>query len=166
MPDKMHEPDRPYMPDYGITASKKGLLSWEWVDEQMAKSRNYWICSASLAGKPHATPVWGVWLDRVLYFSCARSSRKARNLTANPEITVHLESGDDTVMLEGRASELTDKALRARMVEAYSAKYPPFKPNPEAEPTNLYLAVKPRLVLAWREQDFTNSATRWRLDES
>ena len=50
---------RPTMKDYGIHTSDEGLMDWSWVDEQMAKSRNYWICTTRPDGKPHAAPVWG-----------------------------------------------------------------------------------------------------------
>jgi PPOX class probable F420-dependent enzyme len=131
----------------------------------MAKSRNYWICSTKPDGKPHASPVWGVWMDGTLYFSCSRQSRKGRNLAANPEVAVHLESGDDAVMLEGRVAEVTDKEELTRMVEVYGAKYPPFKPDPEADPGNVYFAVRPRVAFAWQEKDFPHTATRWKFDQ-
>jgi len=163
MPNQQLQPDRPYMPDYGIRTGKDGMMSWEWVNEQMTESRNYWICSTKPDGRPHSMPVWGVWIDGVLYFSSSRQSRKARNLAANPEVVVHLESGDDAVILEGQAQEVTDKATLARMVKEYAAKYPPFKPDPENEPGNVYYAVKPQRAFAWQEKDFTGSATRWKL---
>ena len=152
---------RPHMPDYGIAKGQKGMLSWDWVDEQMSQARNYWICSTKPDGRPHAAPVWGVWMDNTLYFSSSRKSQKGRNLAASPEVAIHLDSGDDVVMLEGRVEEVTDKAVLARMVEVYGAKYE-FKPNPEGEPGNVYYAVKPRLAFAWHEKNFPQSATRWK----
>ncbi len=152
---------RPNMPNYGISRSSKGLLAWSWVEEQMGKSRNYWICSTRPDGRPHAAPVWGVWLDGNLYFGSNRQSRKARNLVANAEVVVHLESGDDTVIFEGTVEEVTDRAILARMASATAAKYPPFTPDPEPAPGNIYYALKPRVVFAWREKDFPTSATRW-----
>jgi len=58
-------------------------------------------------GLPHAVPVWGVWVDGALYFGTDRRSRKARNLATNQGAVVHLESGDDAVILEGFAEEIT-----------------------------------------------------------
>jgi nitroimidazol reductase NimA-like FMN-containing flavoprotein (pyridoxamine 5'-phosphate oxidase superfamily) len=155
---------RPNMPDYGISTEPKGLMSWDWVDEQMAKSRNYWICSTRPDGRPHSAPVWGVWLDGVLYFSCSRRSRKARNFDVKPAVAVHLESGDDAVMLEGEVEEIKDKALLARIVDLYAVKYPPFRPDPDSEPGNVFYGVKPQSVFAWQERDFPNTATRWKFD--
>ena len=94
---------RPDMPDYGISADADGLLPWQHVSEQMAAARNYWIGTVRPDGRPHATPVWGVWVDETFYFGMGPRSVKARNLAANPALVVHLESGDDVVVLEGVA---------------------------------------------------------------
>jgi hypothetical protein len=53
---------RPHMPGYGVPENKKGMLPWSHVTGRMAESRNYWISTVSPAGRPHATPVWGLWL--------------------------------------------------------------------------------------------------------
>ncbi len=155
---------RPDMPDYGIAADAEGLIAWQWVDEQMGKARNYWVCSTRPDGRPHAAPVWGVWLEGVLYFGSARSSRKARNFAASPEVVVHLESGDDTVIFEGVVEVVTDPALFERIADVYAAKYPPYRPEPGTETGSLFFALRPRVAFAWQEHDFPNTATRWRFD--
>ena len=152
---------RPTMRNYGIATTDEGLMAWDWVDAQMSRSRNYWIGSTRPDGRPHAAPVWGVWLDGVLYFSSDRGSRKARNLAANPEVVVHLESGDDVVIFEGVVEEITDSALLARIFTAYAAKYPPYDPGAEGAPAGLWYALRPRAAFAWLEKDFPNTATRW-----
>lgn len=156
---------RPNMhPDYGIKTSDEGLLDWSWVSEQMEKSHNYWVCSARPDGRPHAMPVWGVWMDETLYFSTGRNSRKGRNLAENPEVVIHLESGNEAVIFEGRVEEVKDVALLRRMAEVYGAKYPGFTPSPEEEPQNVYYALRPRVAFGWLERDYTNSATRWQFE--
>src|SRR5574338_202738 len=93
---------------YGISRDPAGMMEWTWVEDQLTKSRNYWIASVTPDGKPHVAPVWGVWIDGALYFGSERESRKSKNLLANPNAVVHLESGDDTVILEGAVGELKD----------------------------------------------------------
>ncbi len=104
-------------------------------------------------------PVWGVWVRDTLLFSTSRSSRKGRNLAHQPEIVVHLESGDEAVVLEGIAEEATDPQLLAEFVEAYDTKYK-FRPDP-SEPGNVTYALHPRVAFAWLEKDFPGGATRW-----
>jgi nitroimidazol reductase NimA-like FMN-containing flavoprotein (pyridoxamine 5'-phosphate oxidase superfamily) len=157
---------RPNIRGYGIHEQDEGLLSWEWVSEQMAKSRNYWICSTRPDGTPHAAPVWGVWLDGTLYFGTSRTSRKGRNFAQNPNVVAHPESGDDTVIIEGTVEEVTDPALFTRIADAYEAKYPPYRPDPAAEPGSVFYAVRPRAAFAWREKDYPKTATRWTFGEA
>lgn len=89
---------------YGLQPASggKGLLPWSWAEERLTAARNYWICSAGDDGRPHAMPVWGLWLEGGLLFGTARTSRKGRNLRRNPAVVVHLESGDEVVILEGQ----------------------------------------------------------------
>jgi len=151
---------RPQMKNYGIQTADAGMMNWADVEPNLEKSRNYWIGSTQPDGKPHAAPVWGIWLEGALYFSSGRSSRKARNLLNNPQVVVHLESGDDAVILEGKVAELTDKTLYARIRELYGKKYP-FIPTKEMNPGDVWFVLKPDVALAWLETDFTRSATRW-----
>jgi hypothetical protein len=91
------------------------------------------------------------------------SSVKARNLAANPALLVHLESGDDVVILEGEAQWLTavDPALWQRIADRYDAKYPGFRPDPPSA-QGPFVALRPQTALGWLESDFVRSATRWR----
>jgi general stress protein 26 len=104
--------------------------------------------------------VWGFWIDGGLYFGTARSTRKARNLAHNPAISIHLESGDDVVILEGSAEEvdLSDKPTLKKLDAASRAKY---KMPLMVIPESVVFCVRPRVVLAWTESDFPTNATRW-----
>lgn len=156
---------RPKMKDYGIHEDQEGMLTWDFVDKQMAQSRNYWIGTTQPDGRPHAAPVWGVWLDGSLYFGTGPNTRKARNLAANPALVVHLESGDDVVILEGTAVKLT--TMTPEQYEAfgtaYAAKYNGFKPNPPSENEPIY-TLRIQTAMAWLEKDFPRTATRWEFD--
>jgi pyridoxine/pyridoxamine 5'-phosphate oxidase len=142
---------------------RQQYLPFSHAEERLAKSRNYWICTTRPDGRPHSIPVWGFWTDGAVYFGTARGSRKARNLARNPAVSIHLDSGDDVVILEGTAVEvdLTDKPTFKLLDAASRAKYKmPLMVMPE---TVLY-GVRPRMVLAWTEKDFPNNATRWQFD--
>lgn len=164
MTDSMKQPkrSRPVMPKYGIATGPEGMLSWEWVSEQMAASRNYWICTTRPDGRPHASPVWGVWLDGDLYFGCDATSVKAANLRANPQLVVHLESGDDAVIVEGTIESVEDVSLLEKMADAYFEKYPPFRPEPDENGSyGNYYVVRPQRAYTWQEKSYPTTATRW-----
>lgn len=156
------KPSRPLWPKgYGIPKSKTGLLSWSHVEQRMSAAHNYWVCTTRPDGHPHAMPVWGVWVAGKFCFSTDRQSRKSRNLIRLPAIVVHLESGDDVVILEGRAEEIKQPKLLSSMDDAYHAKYG--LRVSEVPGTPAIYAVTPKAVFAWREKDFPTSATRWLL---
>lgn len=142
---------------YGLKPRKK-YLPWSHAEKRLERAHNYWICSTRPNGRPHAMPVWGLWLDGALYFSTARASRKGLNLARNPAVSVHLESGDDVVILEGQAREISDEPTIARIDVGYRAKYKmPLWQIPE----NVIFGVRPRVVLSWTEKNFPKDATRW-----
>lgn len=163
--------DRPALAaGYGLLPESegKGLLAWSWATERLERSRTYWIASTRPDGRPHVIPVWGVWMEDTLYFGTDPASVKGRNLQANPSIAVHLESGDEVVILEGMAEVVSERPLLARLYRVYGAKYGltlgPEKPDdPGDYPYSLRL--RPQRALAWLESDFPGTATRWRFGE-
>jgi hypothetical protein len=155
--------ERPaFAPGYGISSDSEGLLPWSYVVEEMTRSRNYWVASTRPDGRPHAVPVWGVWADDALFFGTNPESVKGRNLAADPRLVVHLESGDEVVILEGEVSvEPLAPDLHSRVRAAYAAKY---DMDPDSlPPADGWYTLRPAKVLAWHEQDFPRTATRFRL---
>ena len=57
LPNTVPKASRPYVPEYGIPNTEEGMLPWSYVNERMEKALNYWICTVSPEGEPHATPV-------------------------------------------------------------------------------------------------------------
>jgi pyridoxine/pyridoxamine 5'-phosphate oxidase len=156
--DDMTEPRRSrpdFEPGYGISTEAEGMLSWSWAEERLAASRNYWIVTSSADGTPHAAPVWGVWADGAVYFGTNPRSRKGVNLARDPRAVIHLESGDEVVILRGEVqlSEVEDSVL-----DAYEAKYG-YRP-----PGTQLFELRPRLALAWLEADYAKTATRFDFD--
>jgi Pyridoxamine 5'-phosphate oxidase len=143
---------------YGIHADDDGLLDWRWAEERLVEARNYWITTVRPNGSPHSMPVWGLWHDGAFYFSTSPDSRKARNLAANPALTVHLESGDEVVILEGAVEYESDEELLQRLGEDYSRKYELDVSFAGGRPL---MALRPRVAYAWVEQEFPKTATRF-----
>jgi hypothetical protein len=154
------------MPDYGIKPQNEGagLFDWSWASKRMEKSRNYWICTTRPDGRPHASPVWGVWLEEVFYFSFGPNSVKARSLAANPYIVVHLESGDEVVILEGVTYSEANPEMLSRVAVRYNSKYQ-MTVLPEDGSGDPLTAMEPCIAMAWLETDFPGTATHWRFPE-
>jgi hypothetical protein len=155
--------DRPWM--FG-GHPEPALLPWAWAEQRLTVARNYWIATTRLDDRPHARPVWGVWLDRAFYFSTG--SLAAVHLPSRPEITVHLESGNEVVIIEGRARTVDERPLIVRIVEVYNPKYH-WEMDPDELPGPFY-EVKPRVAFGWISDEsgldggaaFHGTATRWR----
>lgn len=157
--------ERPEFPaTYGVDRKAvSGLLSWDSVQAQLVAARNYWIATTRPDGRPHVAPVWGLWLDEAFFFSTDPASRKAKNLAARPDIAVHLESGDDVVILEGVAATESDAAVLQRFAVDYKSKYD-IEVDVNDPGYGVY-RVRPRTAHAWLEADFPGTATRWRFDK-
>jgi general stress protein 26 len=145
---------------YGLKQSSKGMVPWSAVEERLAKARNYWLVTSGQGGRPHATPVWGLWSDGFFWFSTDPASRKGRDIASNPETVVHLESGDDVAIIEGVAERLApNNPILATFAESYEKKYR-FRLDANNPSYGIY-RVKPRAAYAWFEKNFPESATRW-----
>src|SRR5262245_8847137 len=152
---------RPRMPNgYRVPASEEGLLPWAQTRERLEHAPNYWICTVGPGGRAHVRPLWGVWLDNRLYFEGSPVTRWARNLAANPQISIHLESAGEAVIVEGTVEDVYDVGpeLYARVTDVYAAKYDGYKPEDHG-----FFVFRPRVAYAWSAP--LHDATRWMFGE-
>jgi hypothetical protein len=154
-------PGRPVMPEsYGLAASEKFKpITWEWVTQRLRTARNYWVATTRQDGRPHVSPVWGLWMDGLVMFSTDSGSAQARNAARNPACSVHLEGGDEVVIIDGALERVTDPLTLLRCNDEYDARYS-INPGAGADGASVF-ALAHRPVLAWMEVDFPSTATRW-----
>jgi hypothetical protein len=153
------------MPGYGLPKGNKGLLRWKWTEDRLKKSHNYWITTVKPEGSRIPMVVWGLWLDGEFLFSTGRRSRKARNLAGNQHCVVCTEKASEAVILEGRAEEVADVALRRKFLALYQRKYAWDMSSFEEDILSLkepIYAVRPVVAFGLDEKKFLNAATRWR----
>ena len=155
--------ERPSIPkDYGIPKNAKGMLEWGAVNEWLESATIYWLSTASSDGKPHSTPIWGLWAEGGFYFDGSPETLWVRNLTANPRLVVHIENGSRMVILEGEVERTAtpEPEVFKKLADQSEAKY---KSRPESVEGNLMM--RPRKVMAWDHNDFGRTATKWRFDK-
>ena len=149
--------------DHRIMAD--GGMTWAEVARRLAAARTYWMCSTTAFGAPHAAPVWGVVTGGTLYLYSERSTVKARNLAADPRVVVHLESGEDVLIVRGVAEDLGTPAMVPPVVAALAAKYPSPRDRqylPDHDPGfDVVWAIRPEAAMAWRLDDYAGSQRRW-----
>lgn len=165
--------ERPAMADYGVPADAAGALPWAWAEQRLTGNKSYWLVTASASGRPHAMPVWGVWLPATerFWFSCSPNARKARNLAENPRCVVTVDDTVECVSLEGRAriaDDVDDSDAADAAIAAYVTKYwddPAVHPEMEAFlRSHALIEVTPEVAfgIIEREEEFAQRATRWR----
>ncbi len=140
-------------------------LSWPEVAARLADARTYWLSTTTPNGAPHAVPGWGVVVGYTLYLYGERRTVKARNLAADPRLVVHLESGEDVVIVRGTAEDLGIPAQVPHVVAALAAKYTGQADRqylPDADPDfDVVYAVRPQSAMMWRLADYDASQRRW-----
>jgi nitroimidazol reductase NimA-like FMN-containing flavoprotein (pyridoxamine 5'-phosphate oxidase superfamily) len=161
-PKSQPQAGRPFAPGYGIVGPEdgKGLLPWAWVVKKMSTCRTFWLATIHAThARPHVMPVWGVWIDDAFFFSTGRSSRKGHNLAANHACTIANDNGEEAVIVEGLATQISNAETLARVAAAYTRKYQ-IDPRGMDEPI---FCVTPGRVFGFVEKTFPQSATRWKL---
>jgi hypothetical protein len=151
---------RPKLPeDYEVPKDTDSMLPWSYARARLEQAKNYWICTASPVGRPHATPLWGVWLDDQFIFDGHPATRWGRNILANPHMSLHLESGTEVVIVEGIVEDITepDRALYTRAADAHKAKYDYQLPD------HGFFLLRPTVALGWTA--FPGDMTRWTFAE-
>ncbi len=122
--------------------SKTEALDWSWVDGQLELAGTYWVTARTI-GPPHPRPVWGVWLESRLYLSIG-TPLTVEALSVDPRVTVHLDSGTEVVIVEGRA---VGAASDTDGVAEYEGKY---DWSYELDKYGPLTCIVPETVLAWR----------------
>lgn len=142
--------------------SEGSELPWSWVDRRLIEAGTYWVVPRGEA-TPHPRPVWGLWEAGVLVLSIGSPTAVAA-LRTDPTVTVHLDSGTDVVVLEGRAEAgAVGDAIDADQIRRYEAKYA-YRYD-VAEYGGL-TTIRPSTVLAWRAlgwagRDGFHQSGRW-----
>ncbi|MHB8641534.1 MAG: pyridoxamine 5'-phosphate oxidase family protein [Gaiellaceae bacterium] len=147
---------------YAFPSEGDQLRDWDEVEARIRDGRFYWLATTLPTGAAHVRPLWGVWVERALYFDGHPLSRWARNIARDGRASFHLEDATNVVIVEGHAEDLqrTDQALGERIAAAWAAKYGKLVPDAAANGIFRLLPTKAR---AWSE-DLTD-ATVWAFAE-
>lgn len=150
---------RPEMPkDYGVPDGQEGMVDWQHAAEVLASAKMYWVGTVRPDGRPHAVPVWGAFVDGTLYLETGgHDTVKVRNIKANPRVVVHVERGDDVVIVEGTAEEVDvlDDVLFGKIADSFAARYGGYRPE---TPRGSFV-IRPAKAFAWNE--FPKTPTRF-----
>jgi nitroimidazol reductase NimA-like FMN-containing flavoprotein (pyridoxamine 5'-phosphate oxidase superfamily) len=101
--------------------------TWEASRGVLEAAELFWISTVRTDGRPHVTPLVGVWFDGAIHFCTGAGEQKNLNLQSNPQVTLttgcnRWDEGLD-VVVEGRAVRLTDDAALERLAEVWATKW-------------------------------------------
>src|SRR4051812_26937343 len=102
-------------------------MPWAEGRRALEAAELYWISTVRRDGRPHVTPLIGLWLDDALWFTTGPTEQKFRNLEGNPRCVLttgcnRWNAGLD-VVVEGEAVRETDDERLGRVAAGLVAKY-------------------------------------------
>jgi PPOX class probable F420-dependent enzyme len=95
------------------------------VDRRLTDDRIGWFTSMRPDGTPQPAPIWFHWDGETFLILSEPTSRRIRNLAANPKASLHFNCGDDgenVVVFTGEATVSTTLPPKERL-DAYFTKY-------------------------------------------
>ena len=141
---------RPSFPkEWNVSSRPDMWLTWSRTERKLKRELVYWVTSVRADGRPHAAPLWGIWLDDSLFFETDPDSVKAQNIKRDPSVIVHTQDGYDTVIVEGLASIEDRPQVLKKLNKMYEAKYD-YKPDWSIDSSQKVYRVDPTRVHAWK----------------
>jgi hypothetical protein len=111
--------------------SEPGATPTPWATgrERLRAADTFWLSTVRPDGRPHVTPLIGVWHAEAFWFATGPDERKAKNLAENASCVVttgrsDLVDGAFDVVLEGQAEQVTNDTELGPVAVAFAAKYP------------------------------------------
>ncbi|MGB3482153.1 MAG: pyridoxamine 5'-phosphate oxidase family protein [Mycobacterium sp.] len=101
--------------------------SWPTVRQALQTAELYWLTTVRADGRPHVTPLVGLWADESFVFCTGAGEQKARNLAHAAQVAV--TTGSNTwnqgldIVVEGTTESVTGKAVLTELADAYRTKY-------------------------------------------
>jgi len=149
---------------------------WAEARRILESAQTYWLSTVRIDGRPHVTPVAGVWVDEAMHVTTGDGEQKRRNLAANTAaiLTTGCNGFEGTdIVVEAEAVEVTDLGRLQVVAEAFASKYRntfPFEVgdghlklrDAKGSVVRCY-RLRPRKAFGFKKDD-PFSQTRWRFE--
>lgn len=100
---------------------------WQTVSDALAGAELYWLTTVRGDGRPHVTPLVGVWVDDSFAFCTGSDEQKARNLerNANVAVTTGVNTWTDglDIVVEGSVARVTGHEPLKLLADVWREKY-------------------------------------------
>lgn len=150
---------------YKFPTSDEALLPWDEAEQRLKEARFYWLATTNSDGSPRVRPVWGVWVEGCFYFDGHPRSGWARNLARHAQASIHLESAEHVVIVEGVGEDVerTNADLGRKIAESWDAKYGRLVPDTAA---GGIFRLTPTRARGWSESLTDGTVWTFASDES
>jgi|tagenome__1003787_1003787.scaffolds.fasta_scaffold20502559_2 hypothetical protein len=113
--------------DRRFSAPEAEPTPWVAVLQALEGAELYWLSTVRADGRPHVTPLIGLWHEGAMHFCTGLDEQKARNLEREPRVALTTgtnawASGLD-VVVEGTVVRVSETADLQAVADAYEAKY-------------------------------------------
>lgn len=102
-------------------------------DPDAHNAKTTWLTTVNADGSPHVTAVGAVWLDGKYWFQTGSTTRKHRNVLADPRCVISVSIRDADVVVEGVAERVTDTDMLVRAARAWADGGWPAQVDPSGE---------------------------------
>jgi nitroimidazol reductase NimA-like FMN-containing flavoprotein (pyridoxamine 5'-phosphate oxidase superfamily) len=102
-------------------------VDWSRVSAVLADAELYWLSTVRSDGRPHVTPLVGLWVDEAFVFCTGPTEQKFRNLSHNTHVAV--TTGNNAwadgldVVVEGSVERITGYEALKTLADAFRTKY-------------------------------------------
>jgi Pyridoxamine 5'-phosphate oxidase len=100
-------------------------LPWSRAEDQLeaavGQNDTHFLATVRPDGRPHVAGVGALWVDGRFYFVSGAGTRKSRNLAERADCVISVKLPDLDLVVEGRATKVTDGPTLQRLAERYDA---------------------------------------------
>lgn len=108
--------------------------------DRLDRERIVWLCTLRRDGSPHLTPVWYLFLDDGWWIATTERTVKARNVAADPRVSLALPDGMAPVVAEGTAV-IRHAPFPPEVVEGLRQRYDGWDTTDSAGPDGSYILL-------------------------
>lgn len=154
---------------------KSQTIPWEEGLQRLSASDSYWFATVHPDGRPHVRPVLAVWHDGAMYSTTNPTTRKGRNLEQDSRFALTARSEDIDIVVEGRASRVTDETLLQAVADIYIKQHgwnvtvkdmafdAPYGAPAAGPPPYYVYKLQPEVIFGFgTTEKFASKTTRWR----
>jgi Pyridoxamine 5'-phosphate oxidase len=132
----------------------------------------WFLGTTGSSGRPHAAGVGAMWVDGDLYFTSSDTTKKSKDLSANPFASIAVSLDGIDLVFEGEVERVTDRSTLETVIKKYAdggwpatvdgdAVTAPFSaPSAGPPPWKLYRLAFERVIGVASAEP--NGATTWR----